>query len=92
MFYRFRKGVVTLLGALDVFFRTVARCVLFVRPRHRERKIYTISLPSGPEFGSSPNEWNGLGYTAMACLQFNWGSSLGAPPVPDKDGTWFSAL
>jgi hypothetical protein len=42
-------------------------------------KINTVSLPSTLNgSGYSPNEWNGPGYEARVCLQFNWGSSLGA--------------
>ena len=43
-------------------------------------KIHSFSLPSTPTgtLGQSPNDWNGAGYQARACLQFNWGSSLGA--------------
>ena len=42
-------------------------------------KIDGFSLPStNDSVGESPNEWNGAGYQARACLQFNWGSSLGA--------------
>lgn len=39
--------------------------------------IDTVPLPSGG-YALSPNEWNGPGYEARVCLQFNWGSSLGA--------------
>lgn len=39
--------------------------------------IDTVSLPSGG-YALSPNEWNGPGYEARVCQQFNWGSSLGA--------------
>lgn len=44
--------------------------------------VYTFSEPSSGN-GWSPNEWNGLGYQARACLQFNWGSSLGAVHCSD---------
>jgi hypothetical protein len=44
--------------------------------------VYSFAEPSRPNGvgsqGLSPNEWNGAGYQARACLQFNWGSSLGA--------------
>jgi hypothetical protein len=41
-------------------------------------KVYGFALPPTGANGYSPNEWNGAGYQARACLQFNWGSSLGA--------------
>jgi hypothetical protein len=40
--------------------------------------IDSFSLTPTTLAGQSPNEWNGAGYQARACLQFNWGSSLGA--------------
>ena len=40
-------------------------------------KIYSFAGPDS-SYRQSPNEWNGAGYQARACLQFNWGSSLGA--------------
>jgi hypothetical protein len=39
--------------------------------------IHSGAVPNnGPEW-ESPNDWNGPGYQARVCLQFNWGSTLG---------------
>jgi hypothetical protein len=73
------NGNFALVGGADEF--TGYSCKFVFQRNVNNTGWYNITSFSvsdnGPE-ALSPNEWNGAGYQARACLQFNWGSSLGA--------------
>jgi hypothetical protein len=66
--------------ATGVDFSTGYTCNFYLQRNVNGTGWYTIDTFSVPSSGSpvtTPNVWNGLGYAARICLQFNWGSSLG---------------
>lgn len=77
--FQFDQGEFAEAGGAD--FSTGYTCNFFLQRNVNNTGWYTIdpfSVPSNGSLVGTPNVWNGPNYQARICLQFNWGSSLGA--------------